>query len=155
VSVDIALPGVEDRSPLNLRILQLGRLLTCVALFGMLDLHWVGLQSVAWVRMINADLVHQQSDGRQVAARDVLEIVMHNVAGSATCDMCHAIAEEKSNEEQDEGEARNQARLDLVPVGRSSFAIHPSPPRRIDVAFSDERGAARPSEPLAPPPRWS
>jgi hypothetical protein len=108
---------------------------------------------VAWVRMISADLLQQESDGKKVAASDVFEIVVHNVAGSVKCEMCHAIAEEKSNEDQEEGEVRNQPRIDLVPAGRSSFAIHPSPPLRIGVAFCDERGAARPAEPLAPPPR--
>lgn len=145
---------MESRASLKSRVLHIGRLLTCVALIGMLDLHWVGLQSVAWVRMISADLVQQESDGKQVAASDVFESVVHNVAGTAKCEMCHAIAEEKSNEDQEEGELRNQARIDLVPAGRSTFAIHPSSPRRIAVAISDQRAAARPAEPLSPPPRW-
>lgn len=144
---------MQGHGPLNSRILQLGRLITCVALFGMLDLHWVGLQSVAWVRMITADLQQQESDGGEVAASDVFEIVVYNVAGSVKCDMCHAIADEKSSEDQDEGEVRNQPRIDLVPAGRSNFAVHPSPPCLIGVVSSDERGAARPAEPLAPPPR--
>ena len=144
---------MQCRRPLNFRILQLGRLLICVALFGMLDLHWVGLQSVAWMRMISAELQEQENDGNAVAASDVFEIVVNNVAGSVKCDMCHAIAEEKSSEDQEESEFRNQLRIDLVPVGRSSVAVHPSSPRRIGVAFSDEHGAARPAEPLAPPPR--
>ena len=145
---------MQYRCPLNSRILQLGRLLICVALFGMLDLHWVGLQSVAWMRMISAELQQQQeNDGNAVAASEVFEIVVQNVAGSVKCDMCHAIAEEKSSEDQKEGELRNKLRIDLVPAARSSFVIHSSPPRRTGVAFSDERGTACPAEPLAPPPK--
>ena len=144
---------MHGRGPLQTHILQLGRLLTCVALFGMLDLHWVGLQSVAWVRMVSADLVEQKNDGRTVGAGDVFEIVVHNVSGSVKCDMCHAIAEEKSHEDQEESELRNQPRIDLVPAGRLSFAVYSAPFRRLGVISGDERGSARPAEPVAPPPR--
>ena len=137
---------------LNLRLFQLGRLLTCVALFGMLELHWVSLQSVAWVKMIRSDLqqVESSPDTDKVS---VLDGVVRNVSGDNPCDLCRAITEEQSNERDQEREVRSSQRVEMVPAESRSLWLRPHGPERLNVVSADEQADSWRAKPASPPPR--
>jgi len=139
---------------LNLRLFQLGRLLTCVALFGMFDLHWVGLQSVAWVKMISADLaqIESSADAEKV---NVLEVVVRNVSGEKPCNLCRAITEEQSSDDEHEREILSNQRVELVPADRCLLWLSPQDPGRLSFVSTDERSDSVRAKPLSPPPRFA
>jgi len=123
-----------------------------VALFGMLDLHWVSLQSVAWMKMISADLAQVESSSN-AGKLNVLDVVVRNVSGKNPCDLCRAITEEQSSDSEQEREVRSSQRVELVPVESRLLWLHPRGPDRLNVVSTDEEGESRNSKPLSPPPR--
>ena len=145
-------PGQCIVAVLNLRLFKLGRLFIWLALFGMLDLHWVSLQSAAWVKMICSDLqqIEVAADGEKV---NVLDVVMRNVSGENPCDFCREITEEKSNDSEQEREARSNQRVELVPAESRSLWLRPRGPERLSVVSTSEQAASWRSKPLSPPPR--
>ena len=116
----------------------------------MLELHWVSLQSVAWVRMISADLQQEESLSDPGT---VLDIVVRNVSGSLKCDLCLAISQERSDESEEEREARMNRRVELVPAEHQVVHLLPEEGQRLAVHFGNEAAQARSVPPLLPPPR--
>lgn len=119
----------------------------------MLGLHWAGLQSLAWFRMIQNDLEAMAPD----SAAELVKIVASNLGGEKPCPMCHAIMEESSGEREDgvpKGEVRPAGPLTLTALPAGGFALYPPAAQRLGVLVSRETDPAALFDcPPSPPPR--
>lgn len=118
----------------------------------MLELHWVSLQSVAWVKMISSDL--QQVGSSADAGRvNFLDVVVRNVSGAFQCDLCRTISEEQSNDREKERDVRSSQRVEMVPAEDRLLWLHPHGPDRLNVVSTDEDADSWHAKPVSPPPR--
>jgi hypothetical protein len=130
---------------------QIGRFLTFAALFGMFELHWVGLQSVAWVQMISSDL--EQLDEARSEEADIMAILVENLSGKKPCDLCRAIMKEMAAEHEEQRDAGSNRRLELVPMDARICAIFPPESIRLPALSSDLRALSWRARPVSPPPQ--
>ena len=119
---------------------MIGRAATILALCLSLGLHWLGLQSVAWTRML-------VTNARQVP---LSEVVARTFDGAHPCALCHAVAKGEKSEKKSEV-LPAAAKIDLISTTRTLNWLPPFV--RYDYTATSSAIPKRYLAPPVPPPR--
>jgi len=122
---------------------QLARTLLIATLVFSIGLHWVVLQSAAWVGMLITYSVQQGS---------LLTGISQTFDNEHPCPLCCAVKKGTRSEKNDTRQVDQKKKIDLTLPVASSVRLSPPAPRltRHDV---EETGPQLPHRPPFPPPR--
>jgi len=121
-------------------IRRVAHVFTIIALCCAIGLHWLGLQSIAWTRMLI-------QNSKQAS---LYQAISQTFDGAHPCSLCHLVSKGKNSEKKSDVQSTT-AKVDLACV---SGAILQAPPfARFRYPTFDSFSVVRDYSPPVPPPR--
>jgi hypothetical protein len=131
---------------------RLGHFLCLVSLLGLLDVHLLVMQGVAWGQMAAAARAEESSETKSTLAESLSE----GFAGTSPCSLCHKILETSSDERNRENGGEGTVSASSLVLGlleRHGPQLTPPRSQMTPVDWRSSVGAGRSDDRVSPPPR--